>query len=372
MTPLTEMFVSSFVSFLGLTLSLSCTKTEPVLAPPPSAEPQLFEVPQAQQARLQVLEVTKKDISRPLHIPAVVAFNDLKTTDVVPLVSGRVERVLVNEGDHVKADQPLVTIASPDSSDNAANLKRDKATLENKQVVLKRDADLYEHKALSLEELQGAQLDVKSAEATLEDDEAHVKIAGTGKGHADLRAPIAGVVVARHVSVGEAVQSGGNPVFTITDPSLVWVIAHVYPEDVHRITIGDVAQIHSAALETPMPGKVTYIGAIIDTDTLTVPIRIAVANARGILKAGLYVDAEITPAHRDESVELLPIAALLRDNDNLPFVYIEASPGKFARRHISIGDQVGDQIIVRDGLKDGERVLASGALFIQFADGLEH
>ena len=356
-------------SLIGLTL-VACGKDK-ALAPPPAKEARLFEVPPEQQAKLEVVAVTKKAVSRPLHVPAVVAFNDLKTTDVVPLVSGRVERVLVNEGDHVKADQPLVAIASPDSSDNAASLKRDQATLDNKRVILKRDEDLYAHKALSLEELQGAQLEVKSAEASVEDDEAHVKIAGTGKGTAFLRSPIAGVVVARHVSVGEAVQSGGNSVFTVTDPSLVWVIAHVYPADVRRVTIGDAAQVHSAALDAPMTGKVTYIGAAIDTDTLTVPIRIAVANARGILKAGLYVDAEISPA-QPETVALLPLAAMLRDSDNLPFVYVEVSLGKFARRHATIGEQVGDDVIITRGLNEGDRVLASGALFVQFADGLEH
>jgi cobalt-zinc-cadmium efflux system membrane fusion protein len=353
---------------LGL---LACAKNDKPLEPPPSKEAKLFEVPNTQMGKLQVVTIGKRAISRPLHVPAVVAFNDLKTSDVVPLVSGRVEKVLVNEGDHVAAQQPLLAIASPDSSDNAANLKRDRATLANKQTVLRRDQDLYEHKAISLEELQSAQLDVTSAQASLEDDEAHVKIAGTGVGKAFLRSPISGIVVARHVSVGEAVQSGGNPVFTVTDPSLVWVVAHVYPEDVRRVSLGDSAQVHSAVLQGPMNGKVTYIGAAIDSDTLTVPIRIAVPNANGVLKAGLYVDAEISPL-QTEQVELLPLAALLRDSDNLPFVYIEVTPGKFARRHTTIGDQVGEEIMILEGLKEGDKVLASGALFVQFADGLEH
>ncbi len=360
------------LGFALLVAQPGCSKAgKPAEAPRESREPRLFEIPEAQRARLEVVKVETRAISRPLHVPAVVAFNDLKTTDVVPLVSGRIEKVLVNEGDHVKADQPLVTIASPDSSDNAANLKRDKATLANKESVLKRDEDLYAHKALSLEELQSAQLEVSSAQASVEDDEAHVKIAGTGKGSASLRSPISGVVVARHVSVGEAVQAGGNALFTVTDPSLVWVVAHVYPEDVRHVTVGDIAAIHSATFDAPFTGKVTYIGAAIDADTLTVPIRIAVSNARGVLKAGLYVDAAISPAHSDD-VQLLPIAALLRDSDNIPFVYIEVEPGKYARRHIGIGDQVGDAFIVTNGLKAGERVLASGALFVQFADGLEH
>ena len=356
---------------LLLVAATACSPGAKAVAPPASAEPSLFEVPENQRARLEVVTVARHAISQPLRVPAVVAFDDLKTTDVVPLVSGRVEKVMVREGDHVKAEQPLLTIASTDSSDNAANLKRDKATLDNKQTILSRDQDLYAHKALSLEELQGAQLDVESAKATLEDDEAHVKITGTGVGHADLRSPINGIVVARHVSVGEAVQAGGNPVFTVTDPSLVWVIAHVYPADVKRVAVGDKALLRSAAFDAPLQGTVTYIGASIDSDTLTIPIRIETENPTGVLKAGLYVDAEVSPAH-SESVQLLPVAAILRDGDNLPFVYTEAQPGKFGRTHVTLGDQVGDAMIIRDGLTDGQRVLAAGALFIQFADSLEH
>ena len=336
-----------------------------------SADPSIFEVPKEQRARLEVVAVARMAVSRPLHVPAVVNFDDLTTTDVVPLVSGRVEKVMVHEGARVRAGDGLLSIASTDSSDNAANLKRDRATLENKQAILTRDLDLYAHKAISLEELEGAQLDVASAKASLEDDEEHVRITGTGVSHAVLASPITGLVVARHVAVGQAVQAGGDPVFTITDPSLVWVIAHVYPEDVRRVAVRDRAVIHSPALQDTLEGKVTYIGAAIDADTLTVPIRIEVENRAGALKKGLYVDTEIYPAHA-ENVQTLPNAAFLRDSDNLPYVYVTTGEGLFARRHVTIGDRVGDATVVTDGLKDGEKVLTSGALFVQFADSLEH
>ena len=78
---------------LGLALMIGqagCSKAgKPSDAQPASREPRLFEVPEAQRARLEVVKVETRAISRPLHVPAVVAFNDLKTTDVVPLVSGR-------------------------------------------------------------------------------------------------------------------------------------------------------------------------------------------------------------------------------------------------------------------------------------------
>lgn len=357
-------------AWLATALLFGCAQGQPArVDEPAAAQPSLFSVPEAQRARLEVVAVERKDLSRPLHVPAVIAFNDLKTTDVVPLVSGRVQKVLVREGDRVVEGAPLLLIASTDSADTEASLKRDQATLLNKKAVLARDEDLYAHKALSLEELQAAQLDVSSAEASLESDEAHVRITGAGQSHAELRSPITGLVVARHVAVGQALQAGGTPVFTITDPSRVWVIAHVYPEDVKRVALGDAAAIHSPALEGPVSGKVTYIGAVIDTDTLTVPIRIEAENRRGLLKQGLYADAEIYPAHT-ESLQVLPNAALLRDNDNLPFVYAEVEPGQFARRHVTLGDQAGEQTIIAAGLKVGDRVLASGALFAQFADSL--
>jgi cobalt-zinc-cadmium efflux system membrane fusion protein len=352
-------------------LAGSGCESKPKTSPTASADPTVFEVPKEQRTRLDVIAVGHTPVSRPLHVPAVVSFDDLTTTDVVPLVSGRVEKVMVHEGARVRAGDALLSIASTDSSDNAANLKRDQATLQNKQTILTRDLDLYVHKAISLEEMEGAQLDVASAKASLEDDEEHVRITGTGVSHALLASPITGLVVARHVAVGQAVQAGGDPVFTITDPSLVWVIAHVYPEDVRRVALRDRAVIHSPALEDPVEGKVTYIGAAIDADTLTVPIRIEVENRRGALKKGLYVDSEIYPA-REESLQTLPDAALLRDSDNLPFVYVATGEGLFTRRHVSIGDRVGEGTIILDGLKDGERVLTSGALFVQFADSLEH
>jgi cobalt-zinc-cadmium efflux system membrane fusion protein len=83
------------------------------------------------------------------------------------------------------------------------------------------------------------------------------------------------------------------------------------------------------------------------------------------------VDAQVLPAH-SENVQVLPTSAVLRDSDNLPFVYVQVEEGKFARRHVTLGDQVGDGLIIRDGLKDGETVLGAGALFVQFADSLEH
>ncbi len=68
---------------------------------------------------------------------------------------------------------------------------------------------------------------------------------------------------------------------------------------------------------------------------------------------------------------VVPDASVLRDEDNLPFVYVEVGPGKFARRHVKLGAELDDETVIESGLKDGDKVLADGALFVQFADSLE-
>jgi cobalt-zinc-cadmium efflux system membrane fusion protein len=358
---------------LGVIVALAlpaCSQSKDDAAAASSSQALLFTVPANQRGHLKVVAVKKKPVTLPVTVPALVNFNELKTSRVVPLVSGKVAKIKVHEGDHVKSGQVLLTIASPDSSDMAANIARDRSALATKKVILARDKDLYEHKAISLEELQQAELDVKAAEATVANDNSQAAITGGAGSQAVLRSPISGTVVARNIAVGEAVSAGSTACFTITDPTAAWVIAQLYQQDLRDVQLGDSAVIRSPVLKKPIDGKVTYIGASIDANTLTVPVRIAADNEDGLLKQGMYVDAEIIPA-RSITAMVVPDAAVLRDEDNLPFVYVEVSAGKFARRHVKLGAEIDDETVVESGLKDGDKVLADGALFVQFADSLE-
>ncbi|HEY6034782.1 MAG TPA: efflux RND transporter periplasmic adaptor subunit [Kofleriaceae bacterium] len=351
-------------------LAAGCSHTEGDADVPTGHQGSLFEVPANQRAHLQVAVVHRQLVVRPVRAPARIAFDDLKTSEVTPLVSGKVAKVFVHEGDHVKVGQPLLAIASPDASDTAANLARDTSALRSKQTILARDEDLYTHKAISLEELQQARLDVESAKTTVYNDQSHAALTGTSAGQAMLLSPIDGTVVSRKVSVGDPVQPETTTCFTITDPSAIWVVTQLYQEDLRRVALDDKAQIRSPVLDAPLDGKVIYIGASIDADTLTIPVRIAAQNANGLLKNGMYVDVEILPAKSDQAI-VVPAAAVLRDADNLPFVYLQVKPATFARRHVKLAAQLGDTYAIEQGLDDGAEILTDGALFVQFADSLE-
>ena len=93
-------------------------------------------------------------------------------------------------------------------------------------------------------------------------------------------------------------------------------------------------------------------------------VRIVLANPGELLKRQMYVASDLP---RQESTGLLvPVSAMLRDDENLPFVYVAQPDGSFARRHVTLGDRVGEHYEITDGLAAGDRIVVDGALFLQF------
>ena len=108
---------------------------------------------------------------------------------------------------------------------------------------------------------------------------------------------------------------------------------------------------------------------MLDPATRTTPVRIVTQNPNGLLKKDLFVDVVIhDKTTRD--VLVVPTAAVLYDEQNFPFVYVQVEPGKFAQRLVKLGGQQGDDTQIVDGLKAGDPVVSQGSVFLQFANTL--
>jgi cobalt-zinc-cadmium efflux system membrane fusion protein len=71
-------------------------------------------------------------------------------------------------------------------------------------------------------------------------------------------------------------------------------------------------------------------------------------------------------ARQQSSGLLVPVSAILRDDENLPFVYVVQADGSFARQHVTLGSRNGDQYLIPDGIKSGDQIVVDGAIFVQF------
>jgi cobalt-zinc-cadmium efflux system membrane fusion protein len=180
-----------------------------------------------------------------------------------------------------------------------------------------------------------------------------------------IRAPIAGTVVEKLITPGQLLQAGTTPCFTVADLSKVWVMAQVSAAELAAIRVGDPAQVDSGMPGVELPGTVDHIAAVVNPDTRAVSARIVVRNPGNVLRKQMYVRVRIQSRQAGEGL-LVPASALLRDDENLPFVYLLQHDGSFARRHVTTGARSGDGYLISEGLHAGDRIVVDGGIFVQF------
>jgi cobalt-zinc-cadmium efflux system membrane fusion protein len=347
-----------------------------------SATPELFTIPQEQMSHVQVVTIQPVKLTRTLRLTGAVAFNAFSTTPVITQVGGPVSRILVVPGERVKQGQPLLDVSSPDYSVLLAAYLKAKDTYRVSDKNYDRAKDLFEHHAISDRDLLQAESDRNQAQADLFSTEQGLKVLGITNpdsllakmpsgAEVPLLAPISGEVVERLVAPGQVLTAGTTQAFTISDMSTVWVLANVYQADLAYVKTGDEVTVQTDAYPNTFRGKISFISPALDPTTRTLQARIVVENPGEKLKKDMYVTATVTAGVVQNAIAV-PDAAVLRDDQNQPFVYVANSSNQFGRRQVEIGNSQGGQTQVLKGLSPGERVVGNGSLFLQFANSFQH
>jgi cobalt-zinc-cadmium efflux system membrane fusion protein len=330
---------------------------------------------QLKHIRLYTVASTKWH--KTVEATGAVDFDNDQSTSVLAPFSGPVSRLLVSPGEHVKKGQALAVVDSPDFAAAVDAYRKAVATAATTRRLADLDKDLVAHQGVSKREADQAETDAVSAEsdryAALQalvslniDPRAITQIRkGQPLAHIEgvIRSPIAGTLVEKLITPGLFLQAGTTPAFTVADISRVWVLAQVFDSDIASISLGDSAEI--ALGSNRIAGTVTNIPALVNPDTRSVPVRVTVPNPGGLLKRQMYVRVLIHSRQENTGL-LVPVSAILRDDENLPFVYVVQPDGSFARSHVTLGSRTGDQYDIPAGLHAGNRIVADGGLFIQF------
>jgi len=374
----------SIVGLAGLTFIGACspsaaTKTADSTTTARST-PRDFTVTEAQRQRLHIITVQPMSFRPAVEATGNVAFNGDRSTQVLSPVSGPATKVLVSPGANVTRGQPLATVSSPDFASAVADYRKAQASYRNAKRVAERDSALFKNDALARSELEQAQTDLASADADVEaaiqnmhalgveDSQiAAVREGRTTAIEAVIRAPIDGTVVEKLISDGQLLQAGTTACFTIADLSTMWVMTNVYANDLRDVAVGESADILTDVSPTPIAGRVDYVASLVDPGTKAVSVRVVAANNNRVLRKDMFVRVEIKSQQEHRGI-LVPASSVMRDDENLPFVFVAATGGTFARRRIDLGSRVGNNYEVTAGLNPGDQVVAEGALFLEFAE----
>ncbi len=378
--PLARAFVLAFVVLLASVALSACSSRTSKSAPSDSdgstASNVTLTKPQLQHIRIDT--VTRSNFHNAVDTTGVVDFDNDQATAVLAPFSGPVSRLLVDVGDHVRKGQALATVDSPDFAAAIGAYRKTIAAAHAARRLADLDKDMLLHQGISRREAEqaeseaiGAESDRDAAKQALLALNVDAKmIAGVGDGHAvshvtgTIRAPIDGTVVDKSITPGQLLQAGSTVCFTVADLSRMWVKAHLYDSDVAAVRAGNSATISPAGMQ-PLAGKVDNVSAIVDPDTRSVIARVVVENPDELLKKQMYVRVRIQ-SQQSSSGMLVPVSAVLRNDENLPFVYEVQTDGSFARRRVSLGNRVGDRYDIPSGLKAGDRIVVDGAIFVQF------
>jgi cobalt-zinc-cadmium efflux system membrane fusion protein len=333
----------------------------------------------AQRQNIHLYTVAPSEFHRTVEASGVVDFDNDQATGILAPFSGPVTRVLVSLGDAVKAGEPLAAVDSPDFAAAIGAYRKALASARTARRLADLDKDLYEHRSVAQREADQAQTDAVNAEADRDAAlQALVSLKVPSQTINDIqegrpvprpdgliRAPIAGIVAEKLITPGQLLQAGTTPCFTVANLSRVWVLAQVFGPDLTSVSRGDSARVVTGAGSNELTGTVDNISALVDPDTRAVVARVVVENPGDFLKKQMYVRVLIQASGQSTGL-LIPNSAILRDDENLPFVYVAAGEGGFARQRVTLGFRTGDQQEIGTGLEAGNQVVVDGGLFLQF------
>jgi membrane fusion protein, heavy metal efflux system len=349
-------------------------------------------------AGVTVVPVITSDVQATLELTGTVEADVARVSQVRPLGRGVVQSLLVQVGEEVKRDQPLLTYDNIELGERISEFLSERATLrqaETDREVKRRAADrgeaLFKTEAIAEQTLELRRAEFRSAEALVASGQARVArveeqlhrfglsdsdlerlAAGDGTVHrtnsqATLRSPIDGIITRQNVAVGELVDPARD-LFTVANISTVWVQGDVYEKDINRIAPGVTVPIRVDAFpDRTFEGKLTYISDLIDPATRAAKVRCVVSNPQGMLKLDMFARLSI-PTNERQTASVVPAEAVQRIDDK-PVVFVQrpATPTRFERRDVTLGPTVGALTAVANGVKPGERVAAAGSFYLKTA-----
>jgi HlyD family secretion protein len=331
---------------------------------------------------VELASVSRADMSQ--RITVVGNLIGAATVAAAPKINGRLAAVSVRMGDRVGRGQPLAKIEDSELLEqvkqaeasfgvSAATIRQRQADLKFAQTNLDRSRNLFDRQLIPKQTLDDAearhqaataQLDLASAQhqqAQARLDELKINLANTV-----IASPVTGFVASRALDPGAWVTP--NTAFiSVVDISTVRLVAGVIEKDVRRIEVGLPAEVEVDAYPgEKFLGKVAHVAPVLDPATRTAQVEVEIANPNFRLKPGMYAKVNFSVDHREKTL-VVPANAVV-DLGEQRGVFLAADGDKAKFHPVSTGLVDQNLIEVLDGLKEGDRIISTGAAALREGD----
>jgi RND family efflux transporter MFP subunit len=285
-----------------------------------------------------------------------------------PQVEGQITRIFVKSGDRVEAGTPLLQIdplkqEATVNSQEAARTAQE-ANLRFAKVSLERAQKLFDAGVISKHEFDNAQTSYDAALAQLKALDEQVKQQKVELHYYSVTSPMGGIVGDIPVHVGDRVTVA-TMLTTINEPGALEAYIYIPAERSKNLKTGLPVRLLDTVGNSVDDARITFVSPQVETDTQTVLAKATIENPQGKLRIAQQVRAQITWGIHEGPV--VPVLAVLRINGQFfAFVAVNEGKGTVARQKLlKLGDTVGNDFVVLDGLKPGDHLIVSGTQFLR-------
>jgi membrane fusion protein, heavy metal efflux system len=327
--------------------------------------------------KLETEKVVLQSLKGFISLPAVIIPNQDNVAQVGTLVQGRVQKVFVKIGDHVKAGQVLMTVEGLDIGTIKAGFVKAKASVDYTKATYERQKKLFSEKIGSQKSLLESQAEYEKALAELKAEDKRIHSIGlsdedvlngkTGDEHTSgtlpIKSPINGVVIERNIVIGQLVDATTNA-FKVINTNSVWIDGQVYEKDLSKIN-----QKTSASFSTTIypnekfDGNIIYLGQSIDEKSRTLLIRGEFSNSQNKLKPQMYGELRI-PLGENAMAIMVSDEAVVKEAGQ-SYVFVQKNDTTYEQRIVITGISVDKRIEIKEGLKEGEVIASKGVFFLK-------
>jgi membrane fusion protein (multidrug efflux system) len=297
-----------------------------------------------------------------------------QNVEVRARVEAFVEKILFIEGTEVKESDPLFALDKKPFQERLAGangmLAEAKAQLNKYEKDVARLTPLAQKRAIPQQDLDNAVASVEVGKAAVLSAQARVESAQIDLGYCDVKAPISGLIGAKQVSIGELVGKG-QPTLMATMSTLnpIWFycavseVQYLKAESEVRRTGKQIAELPVSLILAdgsvhPAEGKFVFIDRAVDAKTGTLRVRAEFANAEKLLRPGMFGRIRVDLGVRADSI-LVPERAVV-ELQGKNFVWVIGQDGKATQRAVKAGETLGENVLILEGVKSGERIVTEG------------
>ena len=287
-------------------------------------------------------------------------------------ISGRIQAVLVEDGQKVVAGQPLVRLESTELANSVRiandSVNKAQANFDNAKADYDRYYTLFEKNAVSKQQLDSIETKLKIAQAELSSASANLGNANQQFGNSEIIAPVAGVIANKAATVGQVVGAGAA-LMNVENIDSLYAVVNIEQKNLAMVQTGSRATIVVDTYpDKTFTGVVETVNPVAGSASRMFRTKIKLDNTEDLLKPGMFIKVELATGV-EAQVLTVPQSAVFQ-KQGLYYVYITEN-NKAVRRQVEVGELHENRIEIKKGLDAGQPVIINNVTILKDGDPVQ-